>query len=73
MTHPKFHSHDHTTSAAGTLKDPVCGMAVTESSKHREVFLGRHYYFCSGNCQSKFHANPEQFIETTERPRSGLQ
>ena len=73
MAHPEHHSHDHTASATQTLKDPVCSMTVTRSSKHHEVFRGQNYYFCSGNCQSKFRAHPEQYVDVTERPGSGLE
>lgn len=73
MTQPEQHSPDRAESVTQSLKDPVCGMAVTSSSKHHEVFRGQNYYFCSGNCLSQFHAHPEQFVDATERPGSGLE
>nr|MDP2192889.1 heavy metal translocating P-type ATPase [Rhodoferax sp.] len=48
------------------LKDPVCGMTVTEQSEHRHEYDGRLYYFCSVSCRNKFSANPIQF--TTAKP-----
>ena len=45
-----------------SLKDPVCGMAVTEQSAHQHSYDGRLYYFCSSTCEKKFSANPTQFI-----------
>ena len=47
------------------LKDPVCGMTVTEQSEHKLTHEGRPYYFCSAKCQSKFAANPLQYLVST--------
>jgi len=44
------------------LKDPVCGMTVTEQSDHHSTHEGRPYYFCSAKCQDKFAANPLQYL-----------
>ena len=44
------------------LKDPVCGMLVTEQSPHTLTHEGRPYYFCSAKCQGKFAANPLQYL-----------
>ncbi len=44
-----------------TLKDPVCGMTVTEQSVHQAEHVGKRYYFCSAACTTKFNANPDQF------------
>ena len=52
--------------AAPSLKDPVCGMTVTEQSEHQLEHIGKRYYFCSAGCKSKFDANPSQF--TTAKP-----
>ncbi len=38
------------------LKDPVCGMAVTEKSFHHLQQDGRTYYFCGGKCKARFTA-----------------
>ncbi len=54
------HAHQHPATArdpAG-LKDPVCGMPVTEQSRHHALHEGRPYYFCSAKCQAKFAAEP---------------
>ena len=59
--HPAGHSLDHQTDPAA-LKDPVCGMAVTEQSVHQAVHEGRTFYFCSAKCQGKFAANPLQYL-----------
>jgi Cu+-exporting ATPase len=43
------------------LKDPVCGMPVTDKSEHRTEHDGRLYFFCSANCQDKFAADPQRY------------
>ena len=47
------------------LKDPVCGMTVTEQSEHKLTHEGLPYYFCSAKCQGKFAANPLQYLVST--------
>jgi len=46
------------------LKDPVCGMDVTEQSHHSAEHEGRHYYFCSAKCQTKFVEDPDKYAVT---------
>lgn len=63
-----MHTHRHHGNhppAAPALKDPVCGMTVTEQSEHKLTHEGRPYYFCSAKCQSKFAANPLQYLVST--------
>ncbi|MDD2945119.1 MAG: heavy metal translocating P-type ATPase [Acinetobacter sp.] len=63
MSDQKNHNQDHMAQATtDVLKDPVCGMTVTEESKYHEEFKGKTYFFCSDKCQSKFHSNPVQYI-----------
>ncbi len=45
------------------LKDPVCGMTVTEKSPHKLEHEGSPYYFCSAKCQGKFAASPLQYLK----------
>ncbi|WP_371133222.1 heavy metal translocating P-type ATPase [Hydrogenophaga sp.] len=52
------------------LKDPVCGMTVTEQSVHRSVHEGRTFYFCSAKCQGKFVVNPRQYLAIAPAPAS---
>ena len=47
---------------ADALKDPVCGMTVTEQSPHRFEHAGRPYYFCGAKCRAKFMADPAKFL-----------
>ena len=44
------------------LKDPVCGMAVTNKSFHTLEHDGKPYYFCSTGCKGKFAAEPARFL-----------
>ncbi|KRB42412.1 heavy metal translocating P-type ATPase [Acidovorax sp. Root70] len=46
------------------LKDPVCGMDVTEQSHHSAEHEGLHYYFCSAKCQTKFVEDPDKYAVT---------
>lgn len=63
MSDQKNHNQDHMAHATtDVLKDPVCGMTVTEESKYHEEFKGKTYFFCSDKCQSKFHSSPVQYI-----------
>jgi Cu+-exporting ATPase len=49
--------------AQRALKDPVCGMTVTEQSPHHLVHEGRPYYFCGAKCQTRFAAEPARFMQ----------
>ena len=46
-----------------SLKDPVCGMAVTEQSAHQHLYDGTLFYFCSSACEKKFNAKREAVHE----------
>ena len=64
-------SHEHDCCAAKTapgLKDPVCGMNVTDQSPHQFDFEGRPYYFCSAGCRTKFSANPKAYLDKASQP-----
>lgn len=45
------------------LRDPVCGMTVTEESEHRFENDGQVYYFCCAGCRNKFQAAPAQYLD----------
>jgi P-type Cu+ transporter len=56
------HHHHH-----GGATDPVCGMRVDPatakaSAEHR----GLTYYFCCEGCRTKFAAEPEKYLKSTE-------
>ena len=44
------------------IKDPVCGMNVSETSKFSTTNDKKEYYFCSKNCLDKFERNPSQYL-----------
>ena len=44
------------------MKDPVCGMSVTEESEFHTEHEGQIYYFCSEICLYKFRAEPQKFL-----------
>ena len=63
--HAQSPAHHHPKLQAGTaaLKDPVCGMTVTEESPHHVEHDGRPYYFCSARCLAKFSAEPKKYLQ----------
>ena len=44
------------------IKDSVCGMNVSETSKFSKTNDKKEYYFCSQNCLNKFERNPSQYL-----------
>ncbi len=64
--------NDTVTAPASTkdtnLKDPVCGMTVTEQSEHKELRDSKMYYFCSSKCHTKFNAEPGKYILSKTTP-----
>ncbi len=67
--HPHAEHARHQASGAppaDALKDPVCGMTVTEKSPHRFEHAGRAHLFCCAKCREKFAADPQKFL----RPRA---
>ncbi|MBX9676293.1 MAG: heavy metal translocating P-type ATPase [Methylotenera sp.] len=44
------------------LKDPVCGMTVTEQSSHVFKYKDKPVYFCSAGCKTKFAADPVKYL-----------
>ncbi|MDO8345992.1 MAG: heavy metal-binding domain-containing protein, partial [Cellvibrio sp.] len=54
------------------LKDPVCGMSVTEQSEHRYQHKGHLYYFCSAHCKIKFSTNLGHFLEPKSPPQQDV-
>ncbi|HOM14346.1 MAG TPA: heavy metal translocating P-type ATPase, partial [Rubrivivax sp.] len=63
----EHHAHSHARHPPSTgvaeLKDPVCGMTVTEQSAHRIEHDGRPYYFCSAKCLAKFSTEPGKYLQ----------
>ena len=49
------------------VKDPVCGMEI-EPAQAAAIhnYRGRDYYFCSADCEAKFLANPDRYVESVD-------
>jgi Cu+-exporting ATPase len=70
MNRPSSHDHarhvQHNSPLAPDAlgsKDPVCGMSVTQQSAYHVQHEGRPYYFCSAKCQTKFAAEPTDYVD----------
>ena len=48
------------------VKDPVCGMEVSEDSKFQSKFHHQTYYFCSEHCKHKFDDSPDTYLHPKE-------
>jgi Cu+-exporting ATPase len=49
--------------SAGTVTDPVCGMAINpENAAGSSQYGGQTMYFCSMRCKEKFDANPAAYL-----------
>ncbi len=66
--HAHHEHHDHQgghgappASGSKGLKDPVCGMEVTDQSPYRAAYQGKNFFFCSTKCQGKFDAEPARY------------
>ncbi|HHJ14497.1 MAG TPA: heavy metal translocating P-type ATPase [Gammaproteobacteria bacterium] len=60
--HDKFAQNPEKYTAQASLKDPVCGMEVTEQSEHQASHEGHTWYFCSAGCREKFIADPPRYL-----------
>lgn len=62
----------HAPVPTGTLPkalDPVCGMTVDpESTAHHAEHAGQHFHFCSAGCRTRFVADPERYLEKSDKP-----
>jgi Cu+-exporting ATPase len=48
--------------------DPVCKMEVNPASAAAQSeYEGQTFYFCSTECKRKFDANPQQYVDETDR------
>ena len=43
------------------MKDPVCGMEVSEKNDFVE-YEGRKFHFCCASCRWAFENDPKQFV-----------
>ena len=63
-------SKGHMNDMGGTMDflDPVCGMTVQESTRHRLEHAGATLRFCSAECLAKFRADPDRYPKRSEAP-----
>jgi len=55
--------HHHPQHAAGSARDPVCGMSVDpDKTPHRAAHAGQDYFFCGNGCRLKFVADPQKYL-----------
>ena len=48
--------------------DPVCQMDVNPASAAAQSqYEGQTFYFCSTDCKRKFDANPQRYVDETDR------
>jgi P-type Cu+ transporter len=47
--------------------DPVCGMRVSRETARSFSHAGETYYFCSAGCRERFAADPEKYLNPTEK------
>ena len=61
----------HSTTANGTVTDPVCGMNIDPAKAvGSSVYNGVTYHFCSRGCETKFDAEPSRFDSAAAEPAS---
>ena len=47
--------------------DPVCGMQVDPGAPLWSEHAGVRYVFCNPSCKQRFDAQPESFVQDSER------
>ena len=51
------------------VKDPVCGKELVKSAtrglKHKSVYQGKTYFFCSQHCKQEFDKDPKRYLNKT--------
>jgi len=71
--HHHNHGHDHSAHEAihsGKVKDPVCGMVIDPAkAAAKQIYQGETIYFCSLNCEKKFIAAPESYLQPKKAER----
>jgi Cu+-exporting ATPase len=69
--HHGHQHHSHAPAAAGLADDgqavdPVCGMTVSPTTKHRVTHDGHEYLFCNPRCAEKFRVDPARYLQPAE-------
>lgn len=68
MTEHRHHDHG-SVPAPDLVHDPVCGMTVDpHTSEYRIEYDSRTFHFCSAHCQSRFAADPGEFLDAAQAP-----
>ena len=68
MNTHKCCQHNHNSSEASVeLRDPVCGMVVSDTSAHQHQSANKSYFFCSASCKTKFSQNPQHYLQQNEQ------
>uniref|UniRef100_UPI003B5113BD heavy metal translocating P-type ATPase n=1 Tax=Paraburkholderia mimosarum TaxID=312026 RepID=UPI003B5113BD len=79
MSDPHTHAHarvepvdEHAVATQGVSEalDPVCGMKVTTDSANHLTHRDQTYYFCSIKCLGAFQAEPDRYLDPTEKKNS---
>lgn len=67
----ELHTHQHpdpkvaqSDDTSAQIKDPVCGMTVSEQSQNQLKHENHTYYFCSSKCQNKFSSDPQKYMKS---------
>lgn len=45
-------------------RDPVCGMEIQGTPAYTLDYHGQMYYVCSGDCKSRFQAEPDKYASS---------
>jgi YHS domain-containing protein len=61
--------HQPTSTERSSLKDPVCGMMVSEQSRHKVEHNGKGFYFCSSHCLARFNAEPDKYTRLSTQAK----
>jgi len=62
---------NHSTTAAATATDPVCGMTINPAKAvGSSSYDGQTYHFCSRGCEAKFDAAPAEYAGAAVAPVS---
>ena len=59
-------SSEQNDSSSPALKDPVCGISVSDNSAHHCSHEDKAYYFCSPGCLNKFQFDPNKYLFSTD-------
>ena len=62
---------NHSTTAAATVTDPVCGMTIAPAQAvGSSTYNGQTYHFCSRGCETKFDSAPARYAAASPVPKA---